>query len=104
MKNILALIGLVVVLTAGLGWYLGWYKLGTEPGDSGHRVINVDVNTQKITDDLKKGGQKVGEIITPDKGSTPAAERKDGQPSGLHVREDGTTVITFPKLEIKGGN
>jgi hypothetical protein len=31
MKNILALIGLVVVVTAGLGWYLGWYQITTTP-------------------------------------------------------------------------
>jgi hypothetical protein len=58
MKNLLALIGLVVVLVAGLGWYLGWYKLST---DAGH--VKVDLDTQEISKDLKKGRDAVGNII-----------------------------------------
>ncbi len=58
MKNLLALVGAVVVLVVGLGWYLGWYKLTTE---SGH--VKVDVDTQEIREDLKKGREAVGTII-----------------------------------------
>lgn len=105
MKNILALIGLAVVLVGGLGWYLGWYQLGTEPAASGHRKINVDVNTNKITDDLKKGTQRVGDLITPDGKGTQTPEKKvEGQPTGLHINPDGSATFTLPKIEIKTGN
>jgi len=58
MKNLLALIGAVIVLVAGLGWYLGWYKLSTE---SGH--VKLDVDTQEVSKDLKKGRDAVTNII-----------------------------------------
>jgi hypothetical protein len=58
MKNLLALIGLVVVLVAGLGWYLGWYKLTSEAGN-----LKVDIDTKEIRDDLKKGREAVGKIL-----------------------------------------
>ncbi|MSQ94171.1 MAG: hypothetical protein EXR98_06395 [Gemmataceae bacterium] len=58
MRNLLALIGLVVVLVGGVGWYLGWYSFGTEPGK-----VEVDFNTKKIAEDVRKGGQKVGEFL-----------------------------------------
>ena len=58
MKNLLALVGLVVVLVAGLGWYLGWYKLSSEGGH-----VKVDVDTKEIRDDLKKGRDAVGKIL-----------------------------------------
>ena len=105
MKNILALVGLVIVLFVGLGWYLGWYKVATEPAADGHRKINVDLDTKKITTDIKSGTQKVGDVIHPDsKGTSPTPEKKpDGQASGLQINADGSATLTFPKLEIKTG-
>lgn len=58
MKNLLALVGAVVVLVAGLGWYLGWYKFSSE---SGH--LKVDLDTQEVAKDLKKGRDAVSNII-----------------------------------------
>lgn len=51
MKNLLALIGLAVVGFAGLGWYLGWYKLSVAKTDDGKLQIKADVDTQKFQDD-----------------------------------------------------
>jgi hypothetical protein len=50
-RNLLALIGLAVVLFAGLGWYLGWYKLSVAKTDDGKLQIKADVDTQKFQDD-----------------------------------------------------
>lgn len=68
MKNLLALIGLVVVLVAGLGWYLGWYKLSAE---SGH--VKVDVDTKEIREDLNKGREAVGNILDQNGKGVPAS-------------------------------
>ncbi len=105
MKNILALVGLAIVLFVGLGWQLGWYKVATEPTADGHRKINVDLDTKKITTDIKTGTQKVGEVIHPDSKGTPAtpAKKVEDQASGLQINPDGSATLTFPKLEIKTG-
>lgn len=106
MRNTLALIGLVVVLLVGGGWYLGWYTFTTEPGKDGHRKINVDVNTNEIVDDATKAKQKVGELIN--KGtnpSTPEPKKVEGQPTslqqnkegGLQQNKDGSWTITVPQ-------
>jgi hypothetical protein len=85
MRNLLALVGAVVVLVVGLGWYLEWYKLGTEPAGSGHRKVNADVNTDKITEDLKKAREAVGGILHHDE------KKVEGQPSGRN--SDGSWGI-----------
>ena len=108
MKNILALIGVVVVLFAGVGWYYGWYKIGAEPTESGHRKFNVDINTKEIAGDLNKVKEKVGDIITNETKGTPAVpaieKKDDGQSPGVHIGPNGNPVIVLPKLEIKTGN
>ena len=53
-KNLLALVGLVVVGFAGAGWYLGWYKVTEQVDSTGHVKANVDVNVKKIKDDAAK--------------------------------------------------
>jgi hypothetical protein len=62
MRNLLALLGLAVVLFLGVGYYRGWYdfqKTQTPTGSS----IHFDVHTKKIGEDVKRGGSAVGEKI-----------------------------------------
>jgi hypothetical protein len=82
MKNLLALVGAVVVLVAGLGWYLGWYKLSNE---SGH--LKVDVDTQEVAKDLKKGRDAVSNIIDQN------AKKVEGQPTSRIID------VKLPPLE-----
>jgi hypothetical protein len=60
MRNLLALVGAAILTFAGAGWYLGWYRLqptlSTTPG---HQTLNIDINGQKIKDDVGKGEQQV---------------------------------------------
>jgi hypothetical protein len=58
MKNLLALVGAAVVLVAGLGWYLGWYKVGVSNGTG-----DVQFDLKKVEADLKKEKETVGKII-----------------------------------------
>ena len=57
MRNLLALIGAVVVAFVGLGWYLGWYSFALSPSGDGKQRIQVDVDTNKIAEDAKRAGQ-----------------------------------------------
>jgi hypothetical protein len=116
MKNLLALVGLAVVLVAGLGWYLGWYQIGTEPSASGHRKINVDVNTNKIKQDIKKGEEKVGEYVSKSNSqgglspippptqlpALPAPPTPAAPTAGLTIRPDGSVNVSLPPLVPPG--
>lgn len=63
MRNLFALIGFAVVVFAGLGWYLGWYKLDWTTSSDGTTSIQIDVNRSKLSGDIKSGANKAGELI-----------------------------------------
>jgi hypothetical protein len=83
MRNLLALIGAVVVAFAGLGWYLGWYKLGIESSNPSHPKFNVEVETDKIKDDVKKGEKKVGDVLS---NQFKDGKNVEGQPTSFQIR------------------
>ncbi len=76
MRNLLALIGLVVVGFAGAGWYFGWYKLGVDAHDPSHPKVNVEFEKDKITKDLQNGVKNVSGVIQ---------KEVQGQPTSLPV-------------------
>lgn len=59
MRNLLAFTAAVVLTVAGLGWYLGWYRIHSAPASDGHRNVNIDINTDKITDDIQRAEKKI---------------------------------------------
>lgn len=64
MKNILALLAFGLLVFAGVGWYLGWYKIQSTPTADGHRQISIDLNTPKIKEDLNTGKEKLRDLLT----------------------------------------
>ena len=62
-RNLLALLALAALAFAGLGWYLDWYKIKTEPAGPGHHHVDIDFNATKIKEDSQKGVQKVEERV-----------------------------------------
>jgi len=64
MRNILALVAAAALVFAGVGWYLGWYEISRTTDSDGHQNINIDLNNQKISEDLKKGEQKLHDLIS----------------------------------------
>lgn len=78
MRNLLALIGLVVVGFAAVGWYCGWYKLTVTKGSEGKPEIKTTVDTDKVTEDssafFKRMEQLVSEKVHPE-------EQKNPQPA-----------------------
>lgn len=63
MRNLLALVGAATVTFLAVGWYLGWYQISSRPSSAGQSSLHVDINPGKITDDVKKGVEKGGEIV-----------------------------------------
>jgi hypothetical protein len=62
-KNLLALVGLLVVGFAVAGWYLGWYNIGTQVDSQGHSHVDVQIDPAKVTNDIKNGRQEVVNTI-----------------------------------------
>jgi hypothetical protein len=73
MKNLLALVGLVVVGFAGAGWYLGWYKLDVQSSNPTHPKVGVEFERDKIENDLKNGVKRVGGVIQQEVQGTPTS-------------------------------
>ena len=59
MKNVLTMGATGLIIFAGLGWYLDWYKVNRTTGPDGKQHITIDVNTVRIGSDLQKGKDQV---------------------------------------------
>jgi hypothetical protein len=83
-KNLLALIGLLVVGFATAGWYLGWYNINAQDDANGHH-LKIQVNSSQITEDLNKGKDKVIMILEKEKGlvTQPSAQNVPSQPLSI---------------------
>jgi hypothetical protein len=102
MRNLLALIGLVVVVGGGVGWYMGWFKLSYTRGTDGTIEIKTDVNTKKVETDsttfFKNATSVVGNQI--DKSGqdpkTPAPPAAIGTTPGPVAPGQNPTVTPVP--------
>ncbi len=63
MRNLLALIGLLVVGFLGIGWYMGWYKFSFTKSEDGTLQIKTDVKTDKVASDSTEFLKNVGAVI-----------------------------------------
>src|SRR5262249_4232377 len=84
MRNLLAFTAAAALTVAGLGWYLGWYKIHSTAASDGHRNVNIDINTEKITNDIHHAEQKIleraNEHLQPAKAKTD--KRVENTPAG----------------------
>jgi hypothetical protein len=99
MKNLLALVGLIVVAFGGLGWYFGWYNVILKTGTDGKVNVSADIDSKKIAEDAKKFGEKVGKVIQND--DTPSNFMGPQLPDSMKTKPAETTVpsISFPNLK-----
>ena len=114
MKNILALLAFALLVFAGVGWYLGWYKIQSTPTADGHRQISIDLNTPKITDDLNTGKEKLRDLLTSKEKETSEIrqtvipghpDNTSNVPVSYRVTNDGSTIVfpddpTLPSLPV----
>ena len=82
MRNLLALVAAATLTFVGLGWYLDWYKIRSDPGPAGHRNVNIDLNSPKIIEDVHKGVQrgeeKLQNVLEKGPADNTAAKPADG--------------------------
>lgn len=77
MRNLLALGAAALLGFAGIGWYLGWYRIESAPTSTG-RHISIDLNTPKIKEDVGHGKEKLRDILASDDKSTSNAPPAGG--------------------------
>lgn len=97
MRNLLALIGLVVVGVAVVGWYCGWYSLSVSKGTEGRPEIRTTVNTEKVSSDSGSFFERVGKLARERSRSRPPAETPVNTPSP----NDGATQRTGTILPVR---
>jgi hypothetical protein len=94
MRNLLALIGLVVVGVAAVGWYCGWYKLTVTKATDGKPEIKTTVDTDKVTQDSSAFFKRMEQLVT-------EKVRQDEQKSTQPAVAPGNTP--GPIAPVKGG-
>jgi hypothetical protein len=88
MRNLFALVGAGTLTFIGLGWYLDWYHLIRQPASAGTQRLQVDLNSDKINGDVKKGierGEEIIDKLREDKGTsdpqTPPGQSQQNGPA-----------------------
>lgn len=71
MRNLLALVGLVVVLFVGFGYSRGWFTVASTNGN-----FTIQVDKTKTEKDIKAGIQEGSEWIKEHKGTPSTAPSK----------------------------
>ena len=90
MRNLLALVGAGTITFLGLGWYLDWYRVSWLPSAPGRQSLKVDVNPEKITEDVKKGIEKGGRSSTSSATTRPTSPRRSSRPPTTSSRIGST--------------
>jgi hypothetical protein len=92
MRNTLAFLAAALITVAAVGWYLGWYSVRPHPTSPGKQSYQIEIDTQKIGEDLSKGlrsgeqnvkkwiddGQPEGECPCAKKDAVPASTPGSG--------------------------
>jgi hypothetical protein len=89
MRNLLAFLAAATIAFIGLGWYLDWYTIRSQPGPSGHRSVNIDLDSVKITNDVQKGVRRGEEKLQQ------ALDKKAAQRSDSGAPADASTTMTI---------
>lgn len=63
MRNLLALIGLLILGFVGIGWYMGWYKLSFARDANGNLEIKTNVDTKKVGEDSSEFFKNAANVI-----------------------------------------
>jgi hypothetical protein len=61
MRNTLAFLAGLVIVLAGVGFYLDWFNIRSSPTADGHKSFTLDVNTDKMIEDARKAEQNLRE-------------------------------------------
>ena len=100
-QNTKCRLGALVVTLAVVGWYENWFQFRTTPGADGNRNLSIDIDSKKVTDDVKKTESEIQHLLDEHAKAagqtTPAATQpaKDQVP-GIDLKAPGKD----PKFEL----
>jgi hypothetical protein len=80
MRNLLALIGLAVVVLVVVGWYRNWYTVETAAGAS-HQSVNIEIDRSRINQDIEKGSERLHDALERTRKEAKQAEDVKKEPS-----------------------
>ncbi len=92
MRNLLALVGALVIGFAGVGWYMGWYTVHFTRTPEGTIHVDGDVNAKKVTEDTSNGAKQVEAFIG-------SQAQKAQQGAEVNPPANPPGPITTPKTE-----
>lgn len=75
MRNLLALIALIILGFAAVGWYCEWYTFTVTKGPQGKPEIKTTVDTEKVSDDSEAFFKRMGQLI--------GEKAKESDPKGV---------------------
>ena len=82
MRNLLALFAFLLLVFVGVGWFLDWYQVRSDPAATGHQNVNIDINGTKIIDFHGEPPPK-------------------GGPPGVYAESGSSGVIwVFPRVQL----
>lgn len=102
MKNFLALAAALVVVFAGVGWYLDWYRFTSRPNGEGKHTVTVDFNTDKISSDLQKAREKLQKLGEDKKGTQAVDGNKTQNVAQTNTSATQQPQTTQPKQQSDG--
>jgi hypothetical protein len=92
MRNLLAFAAAALITLAAVGWYRDWFHIQSQCNSPGSRSVEININTRKIDEDLKKGEQKIIE-----KAEEKIHEQKNNvQDSGKGSTDQGVSSNGLP--------
>lgn len=104
MKNLLALLGLGLVLFFGIGYFRGWYTFNFSTGTDGKTNINIGVDRTKVGGDLEQGrewaGEKLDQLKAP---KTDAQVHPAGGAQPAAGQQPVANLPALPPLPAAGG-
>jgi hypothetical protein len=70
MNRLLVVLVVVVAFAIGLGFYLKWFRIGSDSG-GGKDSVTLTVDEDKFKEDKKRAAEKVHDLAHQEKAKTP---------------------------------
>jgi hypothetical protein len=94
----LALFAAVILTVVGLGWYLDWYKVRSQPASvPGQHSVGIDIDTKKIGTDLQKGEHKIQQFL--ENKNKNESKKTDGKDPNDNLMLPSPGLAPLPKID-----